>query len=67
VFHPIRLALFKKLTIPSTKTIIPFESYETGKLKFGNANPKNKEFDSLTDISISNDMKVIEGRIPWRY
>ncbi|MEH6954942.1 hypothetical protein [Neobacillus drentensis] len=66
VFHPIRLALSKELRIPSTKTIIPFEGYETGKLKFGNGNPKNKDFDSLTDISISNDKKVIEGRIAWQ-
>ncbi|MEH7482992.1 hypothetical protein V7157_18405 [Neobacillus drentensis] len=66
VFHPIRLALNKELTIPTTKTIIPFEGYETGKLKFGNANPKNKEFDSLTDVSISKDKKVFEGRIPWQ-
>lgn len=66
VFHPIRLALNKELTVPTTKEIIPFASYETGKLKFGNANPNNKEFDSLTDVSISNDRKVIEGRIPWQ-
>jgi hypothetical protein len=66
VFHPIRLALNKELMIPTTKEIIPFESYETGKLKFGNANPSNKNFDSLTDISISNDKRVIEGRIPWQ-
>jgi len=66
VFHPIRLALNKELTIPTTKKVIPFASYETGKLKFGNANPNSKEFDSLTDVSISNDKKVIEGRIPWQ-
>ena len=66
VFHPIRLALNKELMIPTTKEIIPFESYETGKLKFGNANPNNTNFDSLTDISISNDKRVIEGRIPWQ-
>ncbi|WHY68229.1 hypothetical protein [Neobacillus sp. SuZ13] len=66
VFHPIRLALNKELTIPTTKKVIPFAIYETGKLKFGNANPNSKEFDSLTDVSISNDKKVIEGRIPWQ-
>lgn len=66
VFHPIRLALNKELTIPSTNTIIPFEGYETGTLKFGTANPMDKEFDSLTDISMSEDKKVIEGRIPWQ-
>ncbi|WP_312475980.1 hypothetical protein [Neobacillus sp.] len=66
VFHPIRLALNKELVIPTTKTIIPFQSYETGLLRFGNANPKSKDFDSLTDISMSSDKKVIEGRIPWQ-
>ncbi|MEH7744640.1 hypothetical protein V7659_06230 [Neobacillus drentensis] len=65
VFHPIRLALNKELTIPTTKEIIPFASYETGKLKFGSANPNSKKFNSLTDVSISNDRKMIEGRIPW--
>lgn len=66
VFHPIRLALNKELTIPTTNTVIPFESYDTGKLKFGNANPTSKEFNSLTDVSISKDMRVVEGRIPWQ-
>lgn len=66
VFHPIRLALNKELTIPSTNTIIPFEGYETGTLKFGTSNPIDKEFGSLTDISMSDDKKVLEGRIPWQ-
>jgi hypothetical protein len=66
VFHPIRLALNKELTIPSTNMVIPFDAYETGLLKFGTANPMDKKFDSLTDISISDDQKVIEGRIPWQ-
>jgi hypothetical protein len=66
IFHPIRLALNKKLTIPTTNTVIPFQSYETGVLRFGNANTTNKKFDSLTDISISGDNKNIEVRIPWQ-
>ncbi|MGJ7910184.1 hypothetical protein [Neobacillus sp. LXY-1] len=66
VFHPIRLALNKELTIPSTNTKIPFEEYETGILKFGNDNPDHKDFNSLTDVSISNDHTVMEGRIPWQ-
>jgi len=66
IFHPIRLALNKKLTIPTTNTVIPFQSYETGVLRFGNANPSNKKFDSLADISISGDNKNIEVRIPWQ-
>lgn len=66
VFHPIRLALNKELKIPTTNEIIPFQDYETGVLRFGNANPMNKSFDSLTDVSISSDKKTIEGRIPWQ-
>ncbi|PKG25381.1 hypothetical protein [Niallia nealsonii] len=63
VFNPIRLALNKELTIPDKK--IPFSSYETGKLMYGNGNPNSKNFNSLTDISISKDKKTIELRIPW--
>ncbi|TDL66389.1 hypothetical protein E2R56_22740 [Rhodococcus qingshengii] len=66
VFHPIRLALNKELIIPSTNTRVPFEGYETGVLKFGNANPEHKEFNSLTDVSMSRDKKIIEMRIPWQ-
>jgi hypothetical protein len=65
VFHPIRLALNKELTIPSTNETIPFQSYETGKFLFGNANPNDKEYDSLADIHISTDKQTIEIRIPW--
>ncbi|MDZ5473976.1 hypothetical protein SM124_19840 [Bacillus sp. 31A1R] len=65
VFHPVRLALNKEMVIPSSKEKIPFESYETGQLKFGDGNIKSENHDSLTDISISNDKKTIELRIPW--
>ncbi|MEH7415189.1 hypothetical protein V7266_07880 [Neobacillus drentensis] len=66
VFNPIRLALNKQQIIPSTKEVIPFQDYETGVLKYGNADPASKDFNSLTDISMSSDKKVIEGRIPWQ-
>ncbi|WP_264737601.1 hypothetical protein [Cytobacillus firmus] len=65
VFHPIRLALNKELTIPSTGETKPFKSYETGKLQFGNGNPAHEKFNSLTDISISENKKVMEIRLPW--
>lgn len=66
VFHPIRLALNKKLELPEQGIHIPFQSYETGQLLFGNGNPKSKHFNSLTDVSISADRKVLELRIPWQ-
>ncbi|WP_409299865.1 hypothetical protein [Peribacillus sp. SCS-155] len=65
-FHPIRLALNKAMTIPTTNQMIPFHSYETGKLKFGNGNPSSKDYNSLTDISFSKDKKTIELRMPWQ-
>ncbi|MBT2653710.1 hypothetical protein J7E81_00425 [Bacillus sp. ISL-18] len=66
LFNPIRLALNKQQTIPSTKVVLPFQDYETGVLQYGSANPASKNFNSLTDISMSSDKKIIEGRIPWQ-
>ena len=63
VFHPIRLALNKELILLNER--IPFQSYITGKLMVGNGNPTSEEYNSLTDISISNDKKTLELRIPW--
>ena len=38
--------------------------YETGKLRYGNGNPKAEAFDSLADFIFSGD--YIEMRIPWQ-
>ncbi|MED1865233.1 hypothetical protein P4V41_17335 [Fictibacillus nanhaiensis] len=65
IYHPIEMALNKELTIPSTKEFIPFQSFETGKLHFGNGNPADKNYDSLTDVSVNEKERVIEIRIPW--
>ncbi|CEG29750.1 hypothetical protein [Bacillus sp. B-jedd] len=66
VFHPVKLALNKKRVHPITKEVLPFEDIETGVLTYGTGNPKDKNFNSLTDISLSKDKKVIEGRIAWQ-
>ena len=42
----------------------PAEIYETGILKYGNANPKSIGYDSLADFIINGD--YIEIRIPWQ-
>lgn len=63
IFHPIRLTLNKELKLPDAK--VPFHSYVTGQLLFGNGNPTSKDFNSLTDFSVSRDRKTVEIRIPW--
>ncbi|WKA56803.1 hypothetical protein [Planococcus shixiaomingii] len=64
-FHPIRLALNKEVKRPDTGETIPFDSYETGKLQFGNANPEEENYDSLNDYYYSKETGILEIRIPW--
>lgn len=40
-----------------------FQTYETGKLVHGNANPAAKDFNSLADFSFGEDL--VEIKIPW--
>ncbi|TSI11467.1 hypothetical protein [Lysinibacillus sp. BW-2-10] len=64
VFQPILYALNKKLTLPETGEVLPFKSYETGKLIKGNGNPESDQYNSLADYAWTED-GVIELRIPW--
>ena len=64
-FHPIRLALNKAVTRPDTGELLPFESYETGKLRFGMANPEDEDYDSLNDFYYNEVTGMLEIRIPW--
>ncbi|MBL4930313.1 family 2 glycosyl transferase [Clostridium paridis] len=63
-FNPIYLCLNRQLKLPQDKRVIPFTKYETGKLFYGNGNPKNKDFNSLSDFYTNGDN--IEIRIPWQ-
>nr|WP_254177978.1 MULTISPECIES: hypothetical protein [unclassified Planococcus (in: firmicutes)] len=64
-FHPMRLALNKEFTRPDTGEVYPFEYYETGKLRFGIADPEDDQYDSLNDYYYSEEAGILEIRIPW--
>ncbi|WP_235440037.1 hypothetical protein [Paenibacillus sp. DMB20] len=63
-FTKILYALNKEYYLPQEDRTLPFSAYETGKLRQGNGNPRSKDYDSLTDFSISKD-GTVELRIPW--
>ncbi|WP_110113450.1 hypothetical protein [Bacillus sp. CGMCC 1.16541] len=67
VFHPIRLALNKEITIEQggKQKTYPFDDYEAGKLRFGNSDPASSSYDSLADFYVNTKENMVEVRIPW--
>lgn len=63
VFNPVRMFLSNEMYLPVDKITIPAKHYETGLLTFGNANPRDKDYNSLSDFYFKND--IFEIRIPW--
>ena len=64
VFNQMNLCLSYEMTLPYEKKTIPFTSYETGLLKYGNANPQSPDYKSLSDFYYKDGN--LEIRIPWQ-
>ena len=63
-FNPMQLCVSMELFLPQDRKYVPFRSYETGLLQFGDSNPNHPEFDSLADFSFKQGH--LEIRIPWQ-
>jgi hypothetical protein len=63
LFLPWRLPVSKPFVLPQSKTKMPFEDVEVGRLQAGTTDPNSAEFNNLTDWSYSG--AVIEVRVPW--
>lgn len=57
-----RLAV-KDVTTQFWSTPVSLDTYETGRLRYGNADPESANYDSLADYIVNGDN--IELRIPW--
>lgn len=64
MFDIMRLCYGYNLTVKGTNQVVPNKAYETGKLRYGNGNPKAQEYKSLSDFYFKNGK--LEIRIPWQ-
>lgn len=64
VFDPIDMILNLELLGESGEYITWSETFETGYLTYGNANPDHPDFNSLADFICSGD--DIEVKLPWQ-
>ena len=64
VFKPIELMLQTATPLLTGNWQASAETYETGKLTYGNANPEAEDFNSLADLIFSGD--CVELKLPWQ-
>ena len=64
IFRPLYLCLSREVYLPEDRKTVPFKKIETGRLRYGNANPSSSNYDSLADFAYKNN--IVEIRIPWQ-
>lgn len=64
-FVPVREPINLGYTVPATGEEVPFEAVETGQLTYGNGNPSEAAYNSLTDVHVAPSARTIEIRVPW--
>lgn len=64
-FVPIHFALNKEYYVVDEERMLPFISYETGKLLEGNGDPASSDYNSMADYFVNREEGVIELRLPW--
>lgn len=65
-FYPMMLCTGYEMTIPGSGRTIAFDSYETGKLTYGNGDPSADSYRSLSDFIYNEEEGILEIRIPWQ-
>jgi hypothetical protein len=63
VFHRIELTTSRGFTVWPTREVHPFQSYETGALRWGISDRDDYNFDPLADVYAGDE--CIEMRLPW--
>lgn len=64
LFVPVHMILQTATALIYNDNLAMAETYETGALRYGNANPQSPDFDSLADYIVNGDF--IELKLPWQ-
>ncbi|MCE5342102.1 MAG: HEAT repeat domain-containing protein [Eubacteriales bacterium] len=62
-FIDVQQVICNKLLMPQTGQEVPVQLWDTGKMLYGNSNPRSEEYSSLADFCAGEGF--VEIRIPW--